>query len=323
VRSSKDTTFFIILPAINLLHMLRRDFIGKSLLGLPAFAIKFPKTKDSFRVLFVTDMHLSPAIERSVRCADHLQQYINSDTAIDLVINGGDAVYDVAKLAYPAGEDQWKLVTSFFNGLKKPVHHCLVNHDIYEWELNDQTLTDPQKYKQPAMQHLKMPARYYSFHFAKWKFIVLDSTMYLTKGYKGELDEEQMQWLQNELLKDREKHTCIISHIPIITACNTLYLPWARHEVFPKIAERLSHSDASRIFEETEKTTIPLMLHGHLHMRETIHYKNTTIQTLGAFCADMWKGPFHGFKNSFTLIDFNNNGQAVVQDVDLPSGLQI
>ncbi len=312
-----------IFPALNQMHMLRRDFIGKSLLGLPALAVKLPKAKDSFRVLFVTDMHLTPAVERSARCADHLQKYINGNKEIDFVINGGDAVYDVAKLAHPAGEDQWQLAASFFNNLTKPVHHCLGNHDIYEWERNEQPLHDPQQYKQPAMQHLKMPARYYAFHFAKWKFIVLDSTLYLTKGYKGELDEEQMQWLTDELQKDKRKHTCIISHIPVITACNTLYLPWARHEIFPKIAERLSHDDASRIFEETEKTKILLMLHGHLHMRETIRYKDTTIHTLGAFCADMWKGPFHGFKNSFTLIDFKDNGQSVVHDVDLPPGLQI
>lgn len=299
--------------------MLRRDFIGTGLLGIPALTLPLPGAKNSFRVLFVTDMHLTPAIEQSIKAADHLKKFINNNSQIDFVINGGDAVYDVAKLAEPAGGEMWEAAVSFFKGLNKPVYHCIGNHDIYEWELSEQTLTQPQKGKDAVIKHLQMPGRYYSFAHKDWRFVVLDSTHYVTKGYKGHLDEEQFQWLNKELLSVKEKNTCLVSHIPVVTACDTLYLPWAKHDVFPKIAERLSHDDAGRIFEATEQKNVPVFLHGHLHMRETIQYKQTSTHTIGAFCADMWKGPFHGFKPGFTLIDFAENGAVTLQNIDLPA----
>lgn len=297
--------------------MQRRHFITNGILSVPALTGKLPVMKKGMRVLFVTDMHLSPGIERSVRAADYLRQYINK-ASIDFVINGGDIVYDVAKLTAPAGGEMWKMASDFFASLNKPVYHCIGNHDVYEWETRE-TMIDPQRCKETVVKELHMPGRYYAFEKGGWKFIVLDSIAYRPKGYRGELDEEQAQWLQKELSRNPQQLTCIISHIPIITACDALYLPWSRHDVYPVIAERLCHYDAGRIFEMTEAAHVPLFLHGHLHMREHIQYKHASIHTNRAFCADMWKGDFHGFKGGCTLLTFSDDGKVTLEQIDIPA----
>jgi DNA repair exonuclease SbcCD nuclease subunit len=59
---------------------------------------------------------------------------------INILINGGDAVYDVAKLTYPAGEDLWQFWKWFRDQVKIPVFNCLGNHDIYEWEQSKEAI---------------------------------------------------------------------------------------------------------------------------------------------------------------------------------------
>lgn len=297
--------------------MQRRDFFNTSLAGLPLLRQGINPPASSYKVLFVTDMHLTPAIDQSKRAADYLVDYIEAHPDIKFIINGGDTIYDVAKLKYPEGEEQWQYWKTVYARINRPVYNCLGNHDIYEWERSTDEIANPQQCKEPALQHLGMPGRYYSFGTGKWKFLVLDSNWYVPKGYKGQLDEQQIKWLAEELTKDKDLHLCIISHIPVITACDTLYLPAEKNSLYPKIAERLFHNDAALIFEEMSKRPPKLMLHGHLHMQEIIQYKETTICNGGAFCGDLWKGPFHGFKPCFTILEFFEDGKTGIERIDL------
>jgi 3',5'-cyclic AMP phosphodiesterase CpdA len=297
--------------------MQRRDFLHTGFFAMPLLAGGLSRSK-SVKALFVTDMHLSPAIDRSGRAAGFLLDYIRKHTDIQLVINGGDSVYDVARLRYPAGEDLWRFWRSFRDQISIPVYNCLGNHDIYEWELGHDLLPRPEAGKQPALQHLGMPGNYYSFKAGRWKFLVLDSHTYVAGGYKGALDPEQLKWLAGELAQDAGYRLAVISHIPILSACAALYLDPDKHYLFPKIAERLSHTDAPFVFEALKGRRVELFLHGHLHMQETIYYKDSLIYNGGAFCADMWRGPFHAFKSCFTLIDFPDSGAPRIQRIDLP-----
>jgi Icc protein len=316
--------------------MKRRDFIQTGIFAMPVLAdglrnervggLKAELSgakpgKAKIRALFVTDMHLSPGIERSRAAGEFLLDYIGKHPEIDMVINGGDSVYDVAKLNYPAGEDQWQFWRSFRDRIKIPVHNCLGNHDIYEWELSKEEIARPQDSKASAVKHLDMPESYYAFRAGRWKFIVLDSLSYVVKGYKGALDSAQLKWLAGELEKDMDHRIAVISHIPILSACTTLYLDPDRNYLYPKIAERLTHTDAPFIFDVLKNRRVELFLHGHLHMQETIQYKDSLIYNGGAFCGDMWRGPFHGFRGCFTLIGLPDNGPPEIKRIDLPDVL--
>jgi len=300
--------------------MQRRSFIQTGLLTMPLLAAKMPVGK-SLKALYVTDMHLSPAIDHSRKAAEFLIDYLTKHPEINILINGGDAVYDVAKLQYPAGEDLWKFWGWFRDQVKIPVFNCLGNHDIYEWELSKEVIENPASTKATALKHLDMPGNYYSFKQGLWKFIVLDSQSYVVKGYKAALDEAQLKWLAEELLKDMDLRLVVISHIPIISACESLYLTPAQHHLYPKIAERLSHTDAPVIFDTLKNRRVELFLHGHLHMQETIQYKNSVVYNGGAFSGDLWRGPFNEFKNCFTLIDFPDSGAFTIKKIDLPDNL--
>jgi len=299
--------------------MQRRDFLQTTLLSLPALAAR-PSTAPAkpLRALFVTDMHLSPRMDKAKAAADFLVGYLHKNPSIQLVINGGDTIYDVAKLAYPAGEYLWEYWHSIRSQIGIPVYSCIGNHDIYNWELSTEALARPQDEKRSAMKHLGMDNSYYAFTAGRWKFIMLDSLTYVLKGYKGALDPEQMSWLATELDNDRDLRLAIISHIPVLTACATLYLNPEKAYLYPKISERLSHTDAPAVFDVLKSRPADLFLHGHLHMQETIAYKGSTIYNGGALCADMWRGPFHDFNSCFTIIDLPAEGPPVMQRIDLP-----
>ena len=300
--------------------MQRRSFIQTGLLSMPLLASNIPTAK-SVKALFVTDMHLSPTIERSRKAATFLIDYLTKHPEIDILINGGDAVYDVAKLQYPDGENLWQFWRWFRDQVKIPVFNCLGNHDIYEWELSAEAIANPANSKAAALKHLDMPGNYYSFKQGRWKFIVLDSHTYVVKGYKAALDDVQLKWLAEELLNDIDHRLVIISHIPIISACESLYLTPAQHHLYPKIGERLSHTDAPIIFDTLKSRQVELFLHGHLHMQENIQYKNSVVYNGGAFSADVWRGPFHDFRNCFSIIDFPESGTFSIKRIDLPDNL--
>ncbi len=300
--------------------MQRRDFLQSGLFAVPLLKQQL-SSRHSVKALFVTDMHLSPKIGRSGTAAGFLLDYIHKNPSIDFVINGGDAVYDVAKLRYPEGENLWQYWGAFRDQIKIPVYNCLGNHDVYEWELSTEALPQPDKCKAPAIKHLQMPGNYYSFKAGRWKFIVLDSMNYVVKGYKGALDDQQLKWLAAELQKDAGYRLAVVSHIPIISACAALYLDPEKNYLFPKIAERLSHTDAPAVFDTLKNRRVDLFLHGHLHMQEKIYYKDSIIYNGGAFCADMWRGPFHSFKSCFTIITFPEEGEVGIQKVDLPDSI--
>ena len=198
--------------------MERRLFIQTGLFAMPLLAANLP-VGNSVKALFVTDMHFSPSIDKSKIAANFLIDYLKKHPEINILINGGDAVYDVAKLKYPAGEDLWQFWKWFRSQIKIPVYNCLGNHDIYEWELSAEAIANPANSKAAALKHLDMPGNYYSFKQGRWKFIVLDSQTYVLKGYKAALDAEQVKWLAEELLKDMDQRLVVVSHIPIISAC--------------------------------------------------------------------------------------------------------
>jgi hypothetical protein len=102
--------------------------------------------------------------------------------------------------------------------------------------------------------------------------------------------------LAEELIKRHRSQLVIISHIPIISACESLIPDTGTTSSLSQIAERLSHTDAPIIFETLKNRRVELFLHGHLHMQETIQYKDSIVYNGGAFSGDLWRGPFHEFK---------------------------
>lgn len=130
--------------------------------------------KPVLRVAHITDVHLKnqfKAPARFAKCLHHLQE---QSPKVDLILNGGDIVFDMNKENMDTINDQWKLVQETMkNECSIPVRYCLGNHDIW-W--NEATIGDVFYGKKYAMDKLQLVKPYYSVVQHNWKIIFLDST---------------------------------------------------------------------------------------------------------------------------------------------------
>src|SRR5476649_2464241 len=111
--------------------------LGGALL-LPALPFKTSADdeKPVLRVAHLTDVHLKDKFDapaRFARCLHHVQQQPN----VDLILNGGDIVFDMNKENLDAINTQWKLWHSLIKSdCSLPIHYILGNHDVW-WNEND------------------------------------------------------------------------------------------------------------------------------------------------------------------------------------------
>lgn len=137
---------------------------------------------------------------------------------------------------------------------KAPLYHVLGNH---EYSVADQ-------YKMDVVNLLGMPARYYSFEIADWRFIVLDGTdvsyygwpeqsqahqqnMQLIKAqyatgepWNGAIGKAQLAWLSDELSRadQQAKKVAILSHFALYPLDH--HVLWNQQEVMALISAHKS-----------------------------------------------------------------------------------
>jgi Icc protein len=263
--------------------------------------------KKVLRIAHLTDIHLKNqfnAPERFTKCLHHVQQ---QSPKVDLVLNGGDVVFDMNKENIATINDQWKLSHTIMQSeCSLPVHYCLGNHDIW-WNEDDkgQTLYG----KQYAMDQLKLVKPYYSITQNGWKFIILDSVHLDIDGtwYIGKLGDEQFTWLENELkATDQAMPVLVMSHIPILTATNLI-----EDDIVNKwvMLGGDMHTDTSKIIELFYKhPNVKLCLSGHIHLREKLVYNNVTYLCNGAVSGAWWEGNRRETAPGYGLIDLYADG---------------
>ncbi|MBE9463593.1 metallophosphoesterase family protein [Dyadobacter subterraneus] len=259
------------------------------------------------RIAHLTDIHLKnefTAPEKFVRCLHHVQQ---QTPKVDLILNGGDIVFDMNKENIDTINAQWKLV----HGIMKaecsiPVHYCLGNHDIW-WDEKSRQQTFYGKHY--AMNQLGLSRPYYSFMQKGWKFIVLDSVHLDIDDtwYIGKLGEEQFSWLENELKNtDTQTPVLVLSHIPILTA--TLMI---EDKVINKweILGGDMHTDTSKIINLFyQHPNVKVCLSGHIHLRDKVEYNNVSYICNGAVSGAWWNGNNRQTAPGYGLIDLYADG---------------
>ena len=291
--------------------MERRSVI-KSLAGLvalPALRIN-PLSGDKkpvLRIAHLTDVHLKDKWEapaRFARCLHHVQQQPN----VDMILNGGDIVFDMNKENLDTIQTQWKLWHSTLKSdCSLPMHYVLGNHDIW-WNENDKGQA---RYgKKFAMEQLQLSAPYYSFVKSGWKFILLDSVHLDIDNtwYIGNLGDEQFAWLENELNSTpADMPVLVMSHIPLLTATNmvddqTTVNKW-------EVLGGDMHTDISKIIALFYKhPNVKLCLSGHIHLRDKVVYNNVTYLCNGAVSGAWWEGNKRETAPGYGLIDLYADG---------------
>ncbi|GAA4313460.1 metallophosphoesterase [Mucilaginibacter gynuensis] len=263
--------------------------------------------KQVLRVAHLTDIHLKDkfgAPAKFVKCLHHVQQ---QSPKVDMMLNGGDIVFDMNKENLDTINAQWKLVSNIMQAeCSLPVSYCLGNHDIWWAENNKGQAVYGKLY---AMDQLKLSKPYYSMVKNGWKFIILDSVNLDIDGtwYIGKLGDEQFNWLQNELqTTNPAMPVLIMSHIPILTATNLIE---------DDIVNRWQmyggdmHTDVSKIIKLFyQHPNVKICLSGHIHLREKLQYNNVTYICDGAVSGAWWEGNRRETAPGYGLIDLYSDG---------------
>jgi len=297
--------------------MKRRNFIqGFSALSLlasvsPSSVVKGEARKRrSFKVAFISDIHVKPTDVAETGMRNALRHVNNLKP--DFIINGGDSIMDAMAADKAKTQSQWDVWHKVMNAENKlPVYHCIGNHDAWGWQVKDAAIkNDPLYDKNWVVKEHKMSNRFYSFTKDNWHFIVLDSAQENNGGYIARIDEPQFAWLENELKNiPPEKFICIVSHIPIVSFCSTMFFEKNEPNGDFKTSRALLHTDVRRIKALFKNNpNIKACLSGHIHLQDEVKYNGIKYFCNGAISGNWWAGAFQEFEPAYAMFTFFNDG---------------
>ncbi|MCL4705704.1 metallophosphoesterase [bacterium] len=272
-----------------------------------------PQRRRVLRLAHLTDIHVQPELNAVAGMARALQHAQNLQDKPEIIFNGGDAIMDALGADKARTQTQWQLWQSVLqNECSLPIVHCIGNHDVWGWKAKKTAISSDKLYgKQWAMQEFGLSSRYYSFDRAGWHFIVLDSTHFLLGGYIAKLDDEQFEWLQDDLNRTPGiTPICVLSHIPIMCFCaffdgeNEACGDW-------KIPGAWMHIDARRIKDAFKQhSNIKLCLSGHIHLQDEVEYLGVKYLCNGAVSGNWWEGAYQEFPPAYVVVDLFDDGSS-------------
>jgi len=293
--------------------------IGSSL--LPSIASAETSRKKAIRFAHLTDIHVKPGLVPEKGMAKAFQHAQNLKPKVEFIINGGDSIMDALEADKAKTQTQWDL---YKNILKKenslPIYHTIGNHDIWGWFAKNNKPEDDRLYgKVWAMEELELSKRYYSFDKGNWHFIVLDSVqLNPAGGYIGKLDNEQMEWLQQELRSVSPAiYICIVSHIPILAICSGLFFDKTEANGDLMIKRNLMHTDflqLKKLFRQYPN--IRTCISGHIHMQDELEYLGIKYYCNGAVSGNWWGGAFQEFDPAYALMELYDDGSSSRQIIN-------
>lgn len=290
----------------------RREFLkslGLGALGLTGIAPaapKPPKADRALRIAFLSDVHL-PASGKNDEFARVLRIAQGPDIRPDIILFGGDNVFALDN-ATPgeakAQLDNWRLMLR--ENAKVPTYTCLGNHDLQGIGLRNVGNLDDSK--EAAANAFGMPHRYYSFDRGGWRFLVLDTIQPRPASYVGQIDAEQVQWLEDNL-ESRRVPTVVLGHIPIVSITGAVSAAAGWTPGYTRLSHRhqvTNSREISDIFRRNPHAR--LALSGHTHMVDHVRFRNTHFVCGGSVSGAWWRGSHEHFPATFFVIDLFTDG---------------
>jgi 3',5'-cyclic AMP phosphodiesterase CpdA len=274
------------------------------------------------RIAHMTDFHVEPEGISPAGMARALHHAQSQADPPDIILNTGDSIFDGLETSGGKALGQWLTYTSIMkNENSLSVIHAIGNHDVWGWGMKDPSIEkDPLYGKEMALERLGLANRYYSFDRAGWHFIVLDSihtrNEVSPQPYIGKLDQEQFQWLKQDIeAVPQSTPICIASHIPLLAACEYFDGPnedggeW----VVPACWMHIDARDLRRLF--LDHPNVRLCLSGHTHQYEVLDYLGVRYQTNGAICGNWWYGWYMSFPPAYVMVNLYDVGSSDSQFV--------
>ncbi|MBL9121256.1 MAG: metallophosphoesterase [Phycisphaerae bacterium] len=268
-----------------------------------------------FRFAHFTDVHCFAerrAPEGFAAALDHVQA---KGQAAEMILTGGDLVFDSSETSLGEARDRWDL----FNRILKercriPVEHCLGNHDVWGWcTAKCGSRGDEAEYGTGlARAQLKLGSEWRSFDRAGWHFIVLNSISPDPKsgcGYLARLNEAQRAWLDQDLAAT-SLPTVVVAHAPIMSISPAMSgKDLATADNVNQVSGGLLHLDGASLHQVFRKSgRVKLVLSGHLHQIDRCEAHGITYCCDGAVCGGWWKANANHAPPSYALIDLHPDG---------------
>jgi len=254
-------------------------------------------------IVFLTDIHVQPE-RNAIEGFKKAIQKVN-ELKPDYVITGGDLIFDALAVSFERADSLFNIYNELIKQIKAPVYNTMGNHDILGW-YEKGGVSREHKFFGKKLYQSKIGKTYYSVDLNGIKLLVLDSIEELPeKGkYYGYVNEEQLNWLKNELSKTDTNTTIIIStHIPLLTTFSQI-----RNGSMAANERGLVVENSKDVLDLFKRHNLRLVLQGHLHIYEDINIQNKIrFITGGAVSARWWTGPNEGLEEGFVLIKIKDD----------------
>jgi len=266
-----------------------------------------------FRVVHITDMHMKHDLDAARKIRACMEQIYSLSTPPDLILNGGDMVFDSLATEWYWVSQWWNLWTEVMKDFTKiPMEHCIGNHDI--WGIHQKECksigNEPYYGKKAVMGKCGLESRYRSFNQGGWHFIILDSSLPQDGyGYTACLDDEQWKWLQTDIAAVSPTTPILtLSHIPLLCACAFLDGDNEKSGNWT-VPGAWMHLDIRRIKNLFyHYPNVKLSLSGHIHLYDRVQYNGVTYICNGAVCGNWWKGSYQETPPGFGVVDLYPDG---------------
>lgn len=292
----------------------RRDLIAASAAGIlmpnVGLALPNPARKRVLRVAHLTDIHVQPELGAPKGMESAIEHAQGLKDKPNMIITGGDLVMDSFGADAARTKTQWDIFQSVLKAnIELPIEHTVGNHDVWGWGKGDTYASEAKFGKAWACGELGLTKPYHSFDRAGWHFVVLDSTFRAGNGYTAKLDDEQFEWLADDLAKvPAKKPVMVVSHIPILAVCayfdgeNEKSGDWV-------IPGSWVHIDARRIKDLfAKRKNVKLCVSGHEHLVDQVVYNNVAYFCNGAVSGGLWGGDYHECTYGYALVDLFDDG---------------
>ncbi|MDC6390425.1 metallophosphoesterase [Maribacter sp. PR1] len=226
--------------------------------------------QEGFSFVFMTDIHLQP--ERGAQEA--FQKVIDTVNKlhVDFVLTGGDLVYDALRGNFNRSDSLFRTYSTSIKKFDVPVYNTIGNHELFGIYRESDIKTNHPDYKY-GMYERYLGKRYYSFDHKGWHFISLCSIEEKDQRYIGLIDDEQKQWLKDDLAQlDTETPIVLSTHIPFISTYNQRY-PKNKVKEVPNELWIYNRDEILKLFNDLD---LKLVLQGHMHWIEDINLQNKT-----------------------------------------------
>ena len=252
--------------------------------------------------VFFTDTHIQPELDAAHGCAMAFQKI--AAVKPEFAICGGDLVFDALGVNRARADMLFDLYKKTESQLEVPLYHAIGNHDVFGILSKSGLVTGDPMYAKKMFEDRIGARTYSSFDRKDYHFIILDSIFpTYDHQWEGRVDDAQLQWLAADLKTVASGAAIVVViHVPLVTG----FLGYSPKPTGRQKYNTYTVENSPDVLALFEGHNVIAVLQGHLHVNETVHYKNCDFMTSGAVCGNWWHGPRMGFPEGFTVVSLRD-----------------